>query len=137
VSTGRHYGQPCVPWSGPFQSERGERCPLLDCELVAPRLGVGDPHAELHGHRPLLSVDHDLFAVSAWYGSPTFPFRPLREGLQAPLERLLRLPRPLGRLGGCGGGRRRSTGLDAQPDQSFLLFGVRSLGFVAVVVRDS
>lgn len=104
----------------PYPEPRG--VPLFGGELVTPRPHVRNPYAELHNHRLCFAVDHNLLAVPARRRAVrAFSFRPLREGCQAPLERLLRLARALRRGRGRRGGRRGRRGLDAQRGQPLLL----------------
>lgn len=107
----------------PLHTQLPQRCQLVRGELVAPRFGVRDPHAQFHSHRLRLTVDRDLFAVAPWHGPLALPFDPLREGRQAALERLRRLARALRRALGGRGGRRCLSGCDAQLGQPLLLLG--------------
>ncbi len=75
----------------------GASVPVRPIEVTpTPRpVGVGDPYTELHDHRLCLAVDRDFLAVGVWDRPvEAFPLDPLREGLQAPLERLLCLAGP-------------------------------------------
>lgn len=107
---------PCRP------PECGE---LFGGEFVAPCAGVGDPYAQLHGHRFRLAVDRDLFDVPARHRPACdFPFYPLREGRQAALEGLFRLARARFRRAlRRRVGRRRLGGCHSPRRQSFLLLG--------------
>lgn len=66
------------PVSRPLHAQLPQRIQLLLGELVAPRLGVRDPHTQLHDHRFHLAVDRDRLTVPA-------PHRPARA---FPLHRL-------------------------------------------------
>lgn len=98
---------------------------MLVCgELVPPALRVGDPYAKSNGHRLRLSVDRDDLGVAAGHGSAgAFPFHPLRQGHQAPLERLLRLTRPLRSASGRRGREGHLVGVYVELAQPLLLLG--------------
>lgn len=82
------------PVSRPLHAQLPQRVQLLRRELVAPRLGVRDPHTQLHDHRLRLAVDRDRLTVDARHRPGcAFPLHPLHEGHNAPLERLLCLAR--------------------------------------------
>lgn len=89
----------------------------------------------LETHRPSFTItgsarlgfalDRDLFAVGAGHRpARTFTRDPLREGCQAPLERLLRLARPSRSAYDLPpGGRRCLSGVNAEISQPFLRLG--------------
>ncbi len=87
---------------------------MVGVQPVSSRLGVRDPHAELHGDRICLPVDGDLNDRAPGYRPVgAFPLDPLLQGCQAPPEGLLRLagvlPGPVVVRTAAGGGEGSSA----------------------------